>query len=190
MSRAFVDVDTQIDFLFPAGALYVRGAERIVKRVAALNHWAASQGIPVISTVCAHAENDPEFREWPPHCVVGTIGHQKPAITLLDKRCSFPNGDTTGAQQILFHKQTVNVWENPHWPVLLSDLGATEFVVYGVVSEICVKNAVEGLLARGSQVTVVEDAIQPLSTEAAKAFLQGVVEKGGKLVTADTLVGS
>jgi len=190
MSRAFIDVDTQIDFLYPAGALYVRGAERIVKKVAALNHWAASQGIVVISTVCAHAENDPEFREWPPHCVVGTVGQQKPAITLLDKHCSAPNGQTAGAQQILFQKQTVNVWDNPNWPVLLKSLGSTEFVVYGVVSEICVKHAVEGLLTTGSPVTVVEDAIQPISTEEAKSFLRGLVEKGGKVVITDTLVGS
>jgi len=38
MSAVFFDVDTQLDFLYPAGALYVPGAESIVTRVAALNH--------------------------------------------------------------------------------------------------------------------------------------------------------
>jgi nicotinamidase/pyrazinamidase len=32
----FFDVDTQLDFLYPAGALHVPGAESIVPQVAAL----------------------------------------------------------------------------------------------------------------------------------------------------------
>jgi nicotinamidase/pyrazinamidase len=38
MKTVFVDVDTQIDFLFPAGALYVPGAERLLPAIARLNH--------------------------------------------------------------------------------------------------------------------------------------------------------
>ncbi len=41
MKTVFFDVDTQIDFLYPAGALYVPGAETIVDRIAALNRFAA-----------------------------------------------------------------------------------------------------------------------------------------------------
>ncbi len=44
MKTVFFDVDTQIDFLYPSGALYVPGAEAIVDRVAALNRWAAITG--------------------------------------------------------------------------------------------------------------------------------------------------
>src|SRR5438874_11918549 len=91
MKTVFFDVDTQIDFLYPAGALYVPVAETIVDRIAALNRYAASHVIPVVSTADAHTENDPEFRDWPPHCVAGTAGQQKPAATLLGKRVVMPN---------------------------------------------------------------------------------------------------
>src|SRR6185437_14578387 len=37
MKKAFFDIDTQIDILFPAGALYAPGAERVVEPVARLN---------------------------------------------------------------------------------------------------------------------------------------------------------
>ena len=74
MKTVFFDIDTQIDFMFPAGALYVPGAERIVPVIAALNQRA---GI-VVSTMCAHEEDDPEFQEWPPHCIAGTTGQLKP----------------------------------------------------------------------------------------------------------------
>jgi nicotinamidase/pyrazinamidase len=45
MSALFIDVDTQLDFLYPAGALYVPGAERIVPAIAKLNGYAARNGI-------------------------------------------------------------------------------------------------------------------------------------------------
>src|SRR5450755_3972442 len=56
MSALFIDVASQLDFLCPAGALYVPGAERIVPAIAELNRYAAARGIPVLSTVDAHAE--------------------------------------------------------------------------------------------------------------------------------------
>src|ERR1041385_6607139 len=91
MKTVFFDVDTQLDFLYPAGALYVPGAESIVAQVAALNQYAAGHGFSVVSTMDAHSEDDPEFRDWPPHCVAGTAGQQKPAATLLEKRVVIPN---------------------------------------------------------------------------------------------------
>ena len=51
MRTLFLDVDTQIDFVYPAGALYVPGAERIVPTVAALNaHAAGAQDTTLLST--------------------------------------------------------------------------------------------------------------------------------------------
>src|SRR5579862_1208181 len=146
MNRAttvFFDVDTQFDFLDPSGALYVPGAETIVNRVAALNQWAASHGIPVVSTMDAHAENDTEFRDWPPHCIAGTPGQRKPPATLLDKRVVVPNKpglpETEFAQQILLEKQALDCFTNVNLNALLERFGAQRCVVYGVVTEICVR---------------------------------------------------
>ena len=66
MKTAFLDVDSQLDFVNPSGALYVPGAERVVPAIARLNAYAAAKRIPLISTVDAHAENDVEFAAWPP----------------------------------------------------------------------------------------------------------------------------
>ena len=79
----FVDVDTQLGFVFLAGALYVPGAEQIVPRIVALNQFAAANNIQVISTADAHGENDPEFASWRPHCVVDTFGQAKVSGTVL-----------------------------------------------------------------------------------------------------------
>src|SRR5579863_3798886 len=100
VKTVFFDIDTQIDFMFPAGALYVAGAETIVDRVAGLNRYAAANGIPLISTMDAHSENDPEFEIYPHHCVAGTVGQQKSAATLLENRVVVPNApcDRVAAQ--------------------------------------------------------------------------------------------
>jgi nicotinamidase/pyrazinamidase len=191
MSAVFFDVDTQLDFLYPAGALYVPGAESIVTRVAALNHYAGQHGIPVVSTVDAHTENDPEFTQWPPHCVAGTAGQQKPAATLLEKRAVIASGphnfDIRGAQQIVLEKQSVNCFTNANLPELLDVLGAARSVVYGVVTEICVKNAALGLLKSGRHVTLITDAVRSLDEGTCERFFHEFAAAGGELAVAQDI---
>ena len=55
MTTLFIDVDTQFDFMYPAGALYVPGAERIIPTIYQLNRHAAAHSILVISDTDAHA---------------------------------------------------------------------------------------------------------------------------------------
>jgi len=188
MKIVFFDVDTQLDFLYPAGALYVLGAESIVTQVSALNRFGASHGMPVVSTMDAHTENDPEFRSWPPHCVSGTAGQQKPASTLLEKRAvvsSSPQDfEIHGVQQILLEKQSVDCFTNANLPALLKRLGAEQCVVYGVVTEICVKNAALGLLKSGRGVKLVKDAVRSLDDAKCAIFLREFTAAGGQLVTA------
>jgi nicotinamidase/pyrazinamidase len=189
----FFDVDTQLDFLYPAGALYVPGAETIVLKVAALNRYAAEQGIPVVSTMDAHTENDPEFRDWPPHCVAGTAGQQKPAATLLDPRIVIRNArhvfDLKGARQILLEKQSVDCFTNPNLPALLDQLNVKSCVVYGVVTEICVKNAALGLLKAGRNVTLVTDAVRSLDDAKCAQFSQEFAAAGGTRTTVQQITG-
>ena len=72
----------------------------------------SAQGDRLISTTDAHSENDPEFRNWPPHCVAGTTGQLKPAETLV------------GAGQTIAEKQALDVFSNPNFPALLDRLQA------------------------------------------------------------------
>jgi len=189
----FVDVDTQLDFLYPAGALYVPGAESIVPQVAALNHYAAEHGIPVISTMDAHTENDPEFRDWPPHCVAGTAGQQKPAVTLLEPRTVIRSTrqdfDLKDARQILLEKQSVDCFTNANLSALLDQLNVRSCVVYGVVTEICVKNAALGLLKSGRKVTLVTDAVRSLDDANCSEFFQEFAAAGGETTTAQRVTG-
>jgi nicotinamidase/pyrazinamidase len=187
MKTVFFDVDTQIDFLYPAGALYVPGAETIVDRVTALNRFAAAHGMVVVSDMDAHAEDDPEFKTWPPHCVVETAGQQKPAATLLEKRIVVSNGPCEpkleSVEQVLLEKQTLDCFTNVNLPRLLERLKAERYIVYGVVTEICVKCAAWGLLKTGKRVELVTDAVRSLDESAAKQMMAEFTAAGGVLTT-------
>ena len=187
MKTVFFDIDSQLDFLYPAGALYVPHAERIVPAIARLNRFAAAHGIPVVSTTDAHAEDDPEFSAWPPHCVAGTWGQRKAEATLLDGRIVIPNRACDmaleGAPQIVVEKQTVDVFLAPNLARVVELLNADGYVVYGVVTEICVLYAVRGLLKTGKPVTLVTDAVEALTAEASARALEEVRAAGGTLAT-------
>jgi nicotinamidase/pyrazinamidase len=171
VKTVFFDIDTQIDFLYPAGALYVPGAERIIPAVAELNRRAPL----VISTMCAHAEDDPEFKIYPHHCVVCTIGQSKPAATLLDK--------SDAARQVILEKQELDCFSNPRLPLMLTEFGAERYVVYGVVTEICVRFAAFGLLKLGQRVEIVTDAVQALDEGAARKMFSEFQAAGGHLTS-------
>ena len=72
MAIAFVDVDTQVDFIEPSGKLYAKGAEAVKPQLARLIEVARARKIPLVSSVDSHAPNDPEFGKYPPHCLAGT----------------------------------------------------------------------------------------------------------------------
>ena len=188
MKTVFFDIDTQIDFLFPAGALYAPGAEAVVGPISRLNRYAVRAGIPVVSTTDAHFEDDPEFRQWPPHCVAGTAGQQKACATLLEKRVVIPGHRTAfsldAAQQIVIEKQKIDCFSNQNLAEVLERLGAGRYVVYGVVTEYCVRSAAFGLLETGKRVEVVTDAIRSLDETEGRRVLESFVSRGGHLTTA------
>ena len=176
MKTVFFDIDTQIDFVYPAGALYVPGAERIVPVIAELNRRAPL----VISTMDAHSEDDPEFQIYPHHCVAGTTGQQKPSVTLREKRAVMP-ARPEGLQQLILEKQKLDCFTNPNLMPLLAELNADRYVVYGVVTEICVRFAAFGLLKTGKRVEIVTDAVKALDETAAKKMFSEFTAAGGRL---------
>jgi nicotinamidase/pyrazinamidase len=182
MKTVFFDIDTQIDFVYPAGALYVPNAERIVPAIAQLNRRAPL----VISTMDAHSEDDPEFQIYPHHCVVGTVGQQKPAATLSENRAVVPAA-SGGLQQLILEKQQLDCFTNPHLLPLLAELNADRYIVYGVVTEICVRFAAFGLLKTGKRVELVTEAVMALDEPVATKMFAEFTAAGGHLTTVSAL---
>jgi nicotinamidase/pyrazinamidase len=95
--------------------------------------------------------------------------------------------DLAGAQQIIVEKQTVDVFQSVNLARVVEALQAGRFVVYGVVTEICVLFAARGLLKTGKSVTVITDAVETLKTADSEAALREIRSLGGELATTDCM---
>jgi nicotinamidase/pyrazinamidase len=189
VSFLFWDVDTQFDFMYAAGKLYVPGAEAIIPNLQRLTSFAAQHQISIIASTDAHLSTDPEFNQYPPHCLKGTPGQKKVEGTLLPQYFTIPNRkidlprDLSRYPQTILEKQTVDVFTNPNTEALLTLIGKPEIVVYGVVTEICVDHAARGLIGRDFRVHLVEDAIRSLDFDRGQATSYFVRQHGGRLLT-------
>jgi nicotinamidase/pyrazinamidase len=187
----FWEVDAQEDFLLPGGKLYVPGAEKIIPNIKRLVGAACENRLLLVSSGDAHTPEDPEFKVFPPHCVKGTSGAQIVPEGLAARRLTIPN-DASYAwpknlleyQQIVLEKQTLDVFNNPKSDELVQLLGPrAEYIVFGVVTEYCVRCAVIGLLERGRKVAIVRDAIETLQPEQGARTLSELEALGARLIT-------
>ncbi|MGH9685932.1 MAG: cysteine hydrolase family protein [Candidatus Acidiferrales bacterium] len=186
----FWSVDVQADFMLPDGKLYVPGAEKLIPNIHRLIGAALASNTLVVSSSDAHAPNDPEFARFPAHCVAGTPGARILPEALSPRACTIPNNaaqelpsDILSCPQILLEKQTLDVFDNPHTAELVDRLGAdAEYIVFGVVTEFCVRCAAKGLLDRSRKVSVVIDAIETLKSEDSRRTLEELQSLGARLI--------
>jgi nicotinamidase/pyrazinamidase len=197
-SRDFIfwEVDVQADFMLPGGKLYVPGAEKLLPNIRKLTDAARRGEVFLVSHGCFHPANDPEFKEFPPHCLKGTPGAELLPEALTGNYVKIENdpgvklpADLSKYQQIVLEKQTLDIFETRHSDALVERLGsAAEFVVFGVVTEYCVSCAVKGLLQRKRRVAVVRDAIETLAPEVGDKTLAELRSLGASLVTTDEIL--
>jgi nicotinamidase/pyrazinamidase len=191
----FFDVDTQVDFLLPVGALYVPGGEKLIPALARLTEFAAGHGIPLLSTADAHDPQDAEFAQWPPHCVAGTLGQKKVPETVLPGAVVVPNSPGPlpegwqRAAQIILEKQTTDAFETITLGRVLDARPVRRVVLYGVVTEVCVLCAARGLLKRSVQLDIVTDAIRELDRARGGQALAELQATGARLVTVNDATG-
>jgi nicotinamidase/pyrazinamidase len=207
-SRIFWDVDTQVDFIRPDGALPVPGAAEIVPQLARLTAHAHARGIRIVASaddhVAGHAElaDTPDFRTtFPPHCLRGTPGQAKlpetalEAPLILDPDLALEPGaliDRVRAHRgdVLLLKHHFDVFTNPHAAVVLEALDPEQVALYGVALDVCNRYAVEGLLARRPdlRLAVVTDASRAIEGPRARALLADWKARGVALVTTDEVL--
>ena len=184
------EVDAQTDFMLPGGKLYVPGAEKKIPNMRRLVDAVRAGKVFLISSTDQHAPNDPEFQRFPPHCVRGTSGAEIVAELKAAEPVQVENtgaaqipGDICRTQQVVIEKQTLDVFDNPATEKLLGQFPANcEFVVFGVVTEFCVRLAVQGLLDRGREVALVTDAIETLDASEGEKTLHELAGRGAQMI--------
>jgi nicotinamidase/pyrazinamidase len=191
-------VDVQRDFMLPGGKLYVPGAEKIIPNINRLVEAARQGRVFLISSADAHSPDDPELREWPPHCLQGTSGANLLAEACSPDRLVIPNQrgfalpeNITAHRQVTLQKNTLDVFDNPSTDALLKRITAAgspafdpdpEFVVFGVATDYCVQRTAEGLLRRGHRVAVVTDAVRSIDPDKGRQILANLHSSGARLI--------
>lgn len=189
----FWEVDAQADFMLPGGKLYVPSAEKIIPNIKLLVDAAAETRTLLVSSGDAHSEGDPEFKIFPPHCLRDSPGARIIPEGMLPRFYVVPNNSSFALpprildyQHIVIQKQTLDVFDNPQTDEIVKLLGTeTEYVVFGVVTEYCVRCAAKGLLERSRKVAVVRDAIETLKPEEGRRTLDELKALGARLITTD-----
>ena len=185
------EVDTQADFMLPSGKLYVPGAEKLLPKLRQLTDSAREGRAFLVSHGCFHAPDDPEFAQFPPHCVRGTTGAEFVPEALTGRVLRVPNDpdfrlpeDFSRCQQVLMEKQTFDIFETCHADEVVNRFDRNvEFAVFGVVTEICVVRAARGLLNRGRRVALVTDGIETLKLEDGQRTVAELNQLGARLTT-------
>ncbi|MDP3882354.1 MAG: cysteine hydrolase family protein [Nanoarchaeota archaeon] len=177
MRTIFWNVDTQYDFMRPDGKLYVQGAERIEGNLAKLTELAATKGIKVVNTADWHNKDSKELSEnpdfiqtFPEHCMENTLGAKFVPATSpqnaywIDWREYYLNSkEIEERRNIVLFKDKFDVFAGtPHADSVLEILAPERVVVYGVATNVCVNDAVLGLLERRVEVYVPIDSIKEL----------------------------
>lgn len=192
-STVFIDIDTQFDFMRPEGGLYVPGAETIEPNLVKLMHYAEQHDIPVIASADAHRTDDPEFQIFPPHCVAGTPGQKRISATYDPNSQIIKNEpvllNLKGIRHVELEKTVFDLFDNPNTEAVLEHYGASHYIIFGVATDYCVKAAAFGLRQRGYNVTVVSDAIRPVTQEGGAAALEAFTQAGIRLRTTAEITG-
>jgi len=192
------DVDTQVDFMYPHGKLYVPGAEHTIPAMQRLVDAARASGIVHVASADDHELTDaeiadePDFRNtYPPHCLRGTRGALKIPETEQEDPVPItlellPERYLEGREFLILTK-TFDVFTNPNTDVLLDRLDPDEVVVFGVATDVCDDAAIRGFLARGRKVTFVEDAARGLDEERAAICTAFWRENGVEFTTSEVI---
>ena len=176
-SILFWNVDTQVDFVEPDGKLYASGAELLKPVWKNITALAAKNNIRVVNSADFHFANsaelaaDPDFvHTFPEHCMAHSTGANYISETAPDNAVVFDwdksyaeLGDLLSKRNIVIRKDAFDVFAgNPNTDAIVKMLAPQTVVVYGVTTNVCVNDAVLGLVKRVPKVYVVEDAIKEL----------------------------
>lgn len=131
------------------GNLFSPRYEPLVPRLARHLAEAEAAGADLVFLADTHAADDPEFRMFPPHCVVGS-GEED----VVPELAGFAERGT------LVRKHTFSGFRGTELDAVLQRLAPERVEVAGVCTDICVLHTVYDLQVRGYGVVVRKDLVE------------------------------
>lgn len=146
-------IDFQNDFVHPHGALTISNTELIERHQKFADSLFNGTFDRIIDTYDTHFNetygDTVEAKNYPLHCVFGTWGWQQAAPFKPELKVT------------KMYKSTTNIWnEVNQYQDLQDNWNDKNVYLCGVLSDVCVKQALDGLLERGANVTILSDLCQ------------------------------
>ncbi|MDY0270561.1 cysteine hydrolase family protein [Trichloromonas sp.] len=159
MNQALLVIDMLNDFVREGAVLEVPETRTILPALRARLAEARRTGVPVLFLCDAHASDDREFSRmgWPPHALRGSVGAR-----VIDELAPRP-------EERIVEKTSYSGFAGTALDGILKELGVTDLVLTGCVTNICVLYTAADAVMRGYRVTVPVDAVAALD-EADGAF--------------------
>ena len=195
-SIIFFDVDTQYDFMYKNGNLYVPDAESIIPNLKKLTQFAKKKNISVVASIDHYVMNSLKIasKTFPLDCMNGIKVHKKIPETRLDNATIVPNIKLDNKKikqlkkenKLLIEKQEHNAFSHPNLKLILK--GTKRAYVYGVATDYCVKAAILELRNMKIETYVIKDAIKPVLKKNENKDLALFRKKGAKFLTTQQLL--
>ncbi len=145
---AILVVDMLNDFCKEGGAMVLPACERLFPPQKSVISAAREIGAPVIWIVDNHRQGLRRDREWlkrAPHCIEGTWGAE--IVEDLE----------AGKKELRVSKHRYSGFFQTDLDLVLKDLACDQLVIFGVVTNICVRSTVHDAFFNGYTVVVPED---------------------------------
>lgn len=176
-TNILIRIDFQNDFVHPHGALTINDPELIEKQQKFADNIFNYSFDKIIDTYDTHfAETYPhtiESQSYPLHCIFSSWGWQQAAPFKPD------------LEVFKLYKSTNNMWnEVKNYQILADDWYDKNVYLCGVLSDVCVQQAMDGLLKRGANVIILEDLCKGLNLQVSDILAQNCYQpfiQSGKL---------
>lgn len=153
VTSALLIIDMLNDFVLPGAPLEVPDTRKIIPNIEREIEKARAEGYPIVYVCDAHAPDDKEFQIWGRHCVKGSQGAR-----VIDELEPEPK-DT------VVEKTTYSGFFNTRLEGVLKEIGATDLILTGCVTNICIMFTASDAVLRGYKVTVPKDCVAGLNKE-------------------------
>jgi ureidoacrylate peracid hydrolase len=180
-STGVVVVDMLNEFCKPGGAMVLPGYEALVPPQRLVIDAARQSGCPILFVVDTHRRNMREEREFlkrTPHCIEGSWRAQ--VIEDLDAR----------PDDIYVVKRRYSAFFNTDLDLTLRDLRLDTLIVFGVVTNICVRSTVHDAFFLGYQVVVPEDCVAATGPREQESSLYDIATHFGIVSMSEAVAGA
>ncbi|MGC1684448.1 MAG: cysteine hydrolase [Candidatus Acidiferrales bacterium] len=178
---AVLVVDMLNDFCKAGGAMVLPGCERLFVPQISVISAARERAVPVIWIADSHRKGLRRDREWlkrAPHCVEGTWGAE-----IVDELAPKKN-------EMRIFKHRYSGFFQTDLDLVLKDLACDQLVIFGVVTNICVRSTVHDAFFNGYTVVVPQDCCAATGPREQDSSLYDIATHFGIVSDAASVVGA